>query len=160
MREYLLNVIGAALMVGVIGVLVPADGLKKYVVFIGSLCILGILLSPLTSLANFLVNIGSDGIYGIADSLNDEKKYDEKYCEYMSGLGREAIADEICRLLCENFSIPDGECHVGVTFSGEGEKVALGRVTVILSGRSVFRDPYEIEDYLSRLLGCEVVVTS
>lgn len=160
MREYLLNVIGAALIVGVIGILVPADGLKKYVVFIGSLCILGILLSPLNALSDFLGELGTDRLYGIADSLYDEKKYDEKYREYMSGIGCEAVADEICRLLCENFSISDSECHVGVTFSGEGEEVALGRVTVILSGRSVFRDPYEIEDYLSRLLGCEVVVTS
>ena len=159
MREYLMSLIMAALIVGLIGALVPegeGGGLRKYVTFAGCLCVLLLLISPITRVLGFVSEL-SDGDFDISlDKQTDQ--YEEQFKQYIMSLGEDSISAELVGVICEKFDISEQECHVKVdTYDAQGE-MAIGRVTVILSGKAIFRDPYEIEQYITGLLGCECTV--
>lgn len=159
MREYLMSLIMAALTVGLVGALVPegdGGGLRRYVTFVGSLCVLILLISPITSVLGFVGDL-SDGGFDISLE-NTTEQYEEQFRQYITSLGEESISVELADVICEEFNISEQECHVKVdTYELQGE-MAVGRVTVILSGKAIFQDPYEIEQYITGLLGCECTV--
>lgn len=159
MREYLMSLIMAALTVGLIGVLVPerdSGGIRRYVTFAGSLCVLILLISPVVRALDFVGEL-TDGGFDISFENNTEQ-YEEQFKQYISSLSEESMGAELVSVICEKFDISGEECHVKVdTYEADGEP-AIGRVTVILSGKAIFRDPYEIEQYITGLLGCECSV--
>ena len=159
MREYLMSLIVASLIVGLIGVLVPegdGGGLRRYVTFTGSLCVLILLISPVTRVLGFVSELSDGGVDVSFENRADE--YDEQFKQYITSLGEESITSELTDIICKQFDISDKECHVKVdTYDAQGE-MAIGHVTVILSGKAIFRDPYEIEQYITELLGCECTV--
>ena len=74
MREYLMSLIMAALIVGLIGALVPegeGGGLRKYVTFAGCLCVLLLLISPITRVLGFVSEL-SDGDFDISLDKQEE----------------------------------------------------------------------------------------
>lgn len=156
MREYLMSVIGAALIAGVISVIVPTgngEGLKKYVTLIGSLCVLCVLLSPLTSVLEFMSDL-SDG--DIAEWFNEsEKEYSGKYYEFLMSVGKDNVEDGISVLLFDTFGIPENESSVIAVVSERDGELIIVSVSITLTGKSVLKDPYAIEKYISTLLGCE-----
>jgi hypothetical protein len=159
MREYLMSLIIAALLVGLLGALVPegeGGGLRRYVTFIGCLCVLILLISPVTHMLGFMSEL-SDGDIDISFDTQDGQ-YEQQFKQYITSLGEDSITAELTRVICEKFDISEQECHVKIdTYDANGE-MAIGRVTVILSGKAIFRDPYEIEQYVNELLGCECTV--
>lgn len=157
MREYLMSIITAALIVGLVGALVPEGGdLHRYVTFAGSLCVLILLISPITRVLGFVGELTDGGIDLPLE--NSTEQYEEQFLQYITSLGNESIATELAGMICERFDIAEQECHVKVdTYEAQGE-MAIGRVTVILSGKAIFRDPYEIEQYITDLIGCECAV--
>lgn len=149
------------MIVGVIGAVVPdgsGDGLKKYVSFIGALCVLCVLISPLGGVVDFVGRLGDGGFDGFFDSLSDKGKYEQRYSDYLMSLGRDNISEGVRSLLSEKFGIPSDECRVSVKTREHDGTLAVESVTVILSGRSLFCDPYEIEEYISGLLNCKCTV--
>ena len=72
-------------------------------------------------------------------------------------MGKENIERGIVALLGEKFGIPERMLGDGRGAGTDGE-LEVVRVTVVLTGKSVLRDPYAIEAYISGLLGCECIV--
>ncbi|MBQ9079790.1 MAG: stage III sporulation protein AF [Clostridia bacterium] len=161
MREYLMNVIGASLLVGVISILAPegeGGGLRRYVSFIGALCVLALLISPLGELISYLGGLSEDSFDALTGESEARENYENRYNEYLLSLGKENVAVGVIQLLEERFDIPSDECHVKVSAEERDGELYIENVTVILSGKSLFRNPYEIEKYISELLGCECTV--
>ncbi len=159
MREYLMSVIGAALIAGVISIAVPSgsgEGLKKYVTLIGSLCVLCILLSPVTEVLGLMSKIADGGFSGWFE--NTEEEYGSKYNEFLLSVGRDNVEDGITALLNDQFGIPENECSVSAQVEERSGELVIVRVDIILSGKSVLKDPYAIEKYISKLLDCECIV--
>ncbi|HHT53921.1 MAG TPA: hypothetical protein GX011_03175 [Clostridiales bacterium] len=159
MREYLMSVIGAALLVGVVGMIIPAgagEGLKRHVGLVGSLCVLCILISPATKVLGTLSEFSEGGWSGWFEESGEE--YSRKYSDFLLSVGKENIERGIVALLGEKFGIPESECSVTAEVRERDGELEVVRVTVVLTGKSVLRDPYAIEAYISGLLGCECIV--
>ena len=159
MREYLMSVIGAAVVVGVICSLMPegeGGGLKRHVGFIGALCVLAILISPADEFLGWLDGLSEGGLDILVE--NERERYDRQYSQYLLTLGERELADEIVTLVCQEFDISSEQCHVKATIGHRDGKAVADQVTVILSGAALLRDPYEIEGFISQLLECECTV--
>ena len=156
MREYLMSVICAAITVGVIGALIPegeGGGLRRHVGFIGALCVTAILISPASRLLRFLGDLSVDDLDIYSGQSADA--YENEYKKYLQSLGERELSDGIAAAICDKFDIPDSLCHVNARiYEYDGHAVAQ-QVTVILSGSALLRDPYEIEAFVSEMLGCE-----
>lgn len=156
MSEYLMSVIGGALLAGVVVNLLPeggGEGMKKYVKLLAALCVLTILISPAVSLLESLGTLARGGFEGlISDNRTD---FEGEYRGYMLEVGKENIERGVAALLFDKYGIPEGECRVKAEVREGDEGLELIRINITLSGRSALRDPYAIEGYLSGLLDCE-----
>lgn len=159
MREYLLSVVAAAIAVGAVTALVPegeGGGLRRHVSFVGALCVLAILISPVGELMSFLSDLSFHGFGVAGDSTKSE--YEEIHAEYLQYASAENLSDSVAEVLCDRFGIPSEQCRVRVRVGSRDGRAVAEQVTVILSGGALLRDPYEIEGFISDLLGCECVV--
>lgn len=159
MSGYLMSVIGGALLAGVVTNLLPegsGEAMKKYVSLLGALCVLSILISPALSVLDWLGDLAGGGYDRWL--VRNEEKYDDKYREYMLSIGKENIEIGVAALLHEKFGIPEGECRVVAEVKEGTQGLELIKITITLSGGSVLKNPYLIEEYLSGLLDCECIV--
>ena len=160
MGEYLISVIGAALIGGVVTAALPDSGgggaLKKYVGFIASLCVLCIIIAPATKALDAVSGFFGGGLDGWLEEHN--QSYEDEYYGYLASYGKENAEEGIRELICREFSIDHENCHVSAEVSESDGKLRLDRIRVILSGDAVFKNPYEIEGYLSDVFECECIV--
>ena len=161
MRAYIYSVVCVA-AIGGIALMVSPDGMrsgiKKHMRLICSLCMLCVMISPVSELLNGIRDIGDeigdsgeeDRLHGIYESIYEEKN-EEVY--------RDSIGKTVKDQLYENLSVPSDECRVSVEFSDtDGDGIREPRkITVILSGGSIFKDPRRVEALVSKKFGCECV---
>ena len=57
--------------------------------------------------------------------------------------------------LCKEFEIIEDDIRTHIEWSGEGEDMRPQKVTVVLSGKAIWKDPAKIEAYVTSLLGCD-----
>lgn len=160
MSGYLLSVIAASLVVGVVGALVPAgegDGVRRTVCFVGALCVLCVLVAPVGNLLGWLGQVG-DGISSLFGHAGYEQQYEQQYRDYLLSFGADSVAEALREHICERFDIPEEQCHVRVATGEREGELCVDEVTVILAGTALFRDPYEIEAYIGELFGCRCTV--
>ena len=118
-----------------------------------------IMINPINELLGMIENIGDLGgnIGGEKNELESmyesiyEGNFESNYIGNIGGSVKEKLSDE--------FSIPQSECRVEVSFddaNGDGLREPK-IITVILNGGSIFRDPRKIEEYISKLYNCKCV---
>jgi hypothetical protein len=149
--EYFSTVIGVAVVCSLCTVISP-DAEVSYVKLIGGLCILCVLISPLSSFIGDAVNY-------IEDESFFEEMYGDVYVfENVEDIFDRALADasksEIERclesMLCHTFEIREQEIEVYVSL----EESSVSDVSVVLSGKAVFTDPHGIIEYIEETLAC------
>ena len=145
MSAYVYGLICASLAIGVAELLVPENAkTRPYLKLIFGLALLLVIVKPIGELADMLPHLG-DRIF--AESFEDGK-YEEIAEEQLAEAYRKGIAAE----LEATFGLDDFE--VGVHM---GEERKPARVTVTLMGADIFRNPYAIEEHISKAFGCECV---
>ena len=160
MAEYLMSVIGAALVGGVMVSVLPegsSGGLKKYMGFIVSLCVLSVVISPVTDALEAVSGFFDGGLREWVEK--SELDYESEYYKYLESYGKENAEEGISALICREFSIDQDDCHVSALVRENEGNLVLDEIRVILSGRAIFKNPYEIEKYLTDAFECEVVVS-
>lgn len=159
MREYLLSVVCAAITVGIIAALVPegeGGGLRRYVGLIGALCVVAILISPVRQVLDFFGGLSAKALN--ITSEQSAEMYEDEYKKYLQSLGERELSESIAEAICDKFDIQRRLCHVKAEIYRYDDVAEVGRVTVILSGSALLRDPYEIERFVADMLKCECTV--
>lgn len=162
MNKYLTSIILISVAVGLIEALSPTyHGLEKYVRTIGIFLILIMTVAPgielLSSLdENFLGSLRDDILDGAGEE--SDKYYEDMLGKYLNGYSKREYAEETERLLGEKFGIPADECEVILSTESEDGSLVIKNIKILLSGASVFKNPYEIENYFSDMTGCKVEV--
>ena len=133
------------------------SGIKKHMRLICSLCMLCIMISPIGEILSGINDIGNKVNFGDGEQLHGiyESIYESRNEEgYNDSIGKAVKAE-----LSEKMSILDKECRVMVEFSDADQDGFREprKITVILSGSSVFKNPRQVEDYVSEKFGCECV---
>ena len=160
MKNYFLTLIAASLVAVLVGILSPDGervGIAKHMKLLTSLFLVCVLINPLQS-----------GIVGLQKLMNGELSLpeldgsgQEDHLQQMEDVLNGASVNYFCDMLTETiegqFSIEKGSVRCLVEWEQTGETLTPGRVTVILSGKAIWKDPREIEAFVSELLGCECV---
>ena len=161
MKNYLITVITISICIGVYHIISPHfRGIEKYSKIIGMLVVLCVVISPIKELAKAFDENGlqdlKDNILNTDDEIPNE--YDEIFKEYLSAFSIEEIKREIKEIMAQEFDIPKEECEINVFTEKENEKLKISEVQILLSGKSIFKNPYTIEEYFENLLGCTCLV--
>ena len=161
MRTYIYSIVCMAAVGGIVLIVSPdgiRSGIKKHMRLICSLCMLCVMISPIGEILNGINDIGNkindsdedEQLHGIYESIY-ESKSDEGY--------NESIGKSVKAELNKKMSVPEKECRVSVEFSDTDQDGFREprKITVILSGSSVFMNPRQVERFVAEKFGCECV---
>lgn len=163
MDKYLVSVILVSISVGLCDVLLPEhNDIERLVKFIGVLVILVVIVSPIGKLIQsfdekILYDI-KENIIGLQDDIIND--YNERLNQYLNEYSIDLVEQEIKIALEERYNIPNDECSVTVKTMFEDEQMGILNIQILLSGASIFKNPYDIEKYISDLwnVECEVLI--
>ena len=161
MQSYLISIVITSVAIGFYNVLTPKhNGIEKIVKLIGMLIILLTVLGPIL---NFLKNFDDDVLDSIKDELSVPKEeqindYSTIFQEYLNSSSLVQLEEKIKEILEKNYAIPKGECQVNIFTQNDGVNASLDKIQILLSGASIFKNPYHIEDHIKQNLGCDCQV--
>ena len=158
MKSYFLSIAATALIASIVSILSPAGeggGISRHLKLFTSLLLVCVLISPI-----------GGWIGGIQDWFNGELAFpwedtekniennnlqdrlDEMSTEYFTALLTETLERE--------FSIETGDLRCVVIWQSENDPDHLRpeRVTLLLSGRAIWKNTEAMEDFVTSLLGC------
>lgn len=161
MKNYLITIITVSICVGIYNVISPQfKGIEKYSKMIGMLIVLCVIVSPIK---NLLSTFDEDALEEFKNSIIDydngeDNQYDEIFKNYFSSFSVDELENEIGNILLKEFDIPNDECDISISTEYKDGKLCPSKVQILLSGKSIFKNPYTIEERFSKLLECTCVV--
>ena len=160
MSEYIFTIIAVSVAVGFFLALTPeCGGIDKYVRMIGMLVILCAMVSPI---GKFFQNLDGDFLDRLRDELisqkQDSENYDEIFREYLENFSLNDIKSTISDMLNKEFNIPENEAQINITTDIVEGTPSIKNVQILLSGNSIFQNPYKIEEFVKNNLKCDCQV--
>ena len=165
MKEYIMTLVGTALVITVVSMLAPDGKLGKYVQLVGAICILCVCVSPVVSFVSKISSADGAG-FELEDEIfgdyidEDEKgegivaKYSGIYQDSLLEKGGANMSEGLKSMLCRDMGLKYDEIEVYVKLCEGEEKYIPENVSIVLCDSAVFADPHEITEYVSSLLGC------
>ena len=158
MDNYLLTIVLVSIGIGLCDLLSnELAGVGRYIKIIGSLIILIAIISPIITLIDDLNN---DFLTNFKDSLDiNNSDINSKYNEILNGYIINYSIEEVKQYVYEElqvkFSIPQNESEINIITSNLSGQAKIDHLQILLSGASIFKNPYTIEDYFKSLFNCE-----
>ncbi len=148
MREYIMKVIGMAILVGLSEQFLPPNTkMRSYVRLFGSLCLLLLLIAPIGKITD-LPNL----FEGFEVEISESSEYEK----ILEGSIKDTVRKEMSAALIKELGVGE-ETRIGISFA-DGTPLRVKKVLITVTGRDIFKNPYEMEETVTRLLGCECVV--
>ena len=156
-KTYLLSIFATALLITVVDILAPGgSGLSKHLKLVTSLVFVCILISPTLSFAEKLKDF-ANGDWELAIEGDIEDHYSSELQNALDDASKEYFENMLDLTLCKEFDIAEDNLRVAVEWIGETENLRPQKVSVILSGKAIWKNPAKIEEYVTSLLGCVCV---
>ena len=161
MSGYVYSIVCVSAAIGIACALSPdgvGGGLKKHMKLVCALCFLCVLIGPLLGVLDSVKDTFEDigaGLDGEDEELRRE--YEMIYNEYIEGGYGDNIETAVKELLSLRLGISSENVRANVRFedkNGDGVK-EIGKITVILSGKEIFRNPAEIKACITETFDCE-----
>lgn len=146
MNTYLYSLAVAAVLVALVCTLVPENAMQ-HAKLLCSLCVIALLITPVMS----LVNAVGQGAWEIPESWQDAQQQEQEYEQLSDAL----VVGQLQVLLEREQGLPPAQCRILVEW---GEDGGVQEVTLVLSGKAIWRDPDPIVAYVRGLLDCECKV--
>ena len=158
-KNYLFSIMLVSVAAGAAEILAPegeGGGLKKHVRLLVSLIVLAVLIAPVSGLLGYISNFDNyRGLFGAGHpGEGDFSAQAENTRQRILERGESEVAAGVTALLYDRFGIPGEEAKVVPELATGDAGIEVKKLTIVLYGRSVWKNPYEIEDYFVRLLGC------
>ena len=163
MKIYIISIAAVSVVASFVVLLAPegkSGGISKFLKLLTSLCILAVISDPLIS---FSKNILSSKPKNIADTLTEgisDSDSESVFFESVSKFSASQLNSELTRLICSKFSLDRGNISVDSSYSVTEDGISFESVRVKLSGYAIFKDPREIESFVTALTGlpcrCEI----
>ena len=154
MQEYLLSLLIVSIAIALVQLLAP-NATASHVKLICSLIFICVLASPLPQFLKKLPELSKE-ILNITNQPSSDNEYEEIMNDALENASKTYLAQALTSLLVERFSIPAGEVRCAIQWSGDGTAEPQ-KVTVILSGSAIWKNPDPIEAAVTELLGCPCV---
>lgn len=146
MSGYLYSLAVAAVLIALVCTLVPEPA-AQHARLLCSLCVIFLLITPVMS----LVNAVGQGAWEIPDAWQDEQQEEQDYGQFSDAL----VIGQLQVLLESEQGLPPDQCRILVEWDADG---GVRLVTLLLSGKAIWRDPDPIAAYVQELLDCQCKV--
>ena len=154
MKAYILTIFATALLITVVDILAPSGGAAKHLKLVTSLVFVCVLISPTVSLAQRLQDF-ANGNWELAIEEEVKDHYSSQLQNALDDASFAYFEGMLKQTICKEFAITEDDLSVRVDWGGEGDSLRPQKVTVILSGKAIWKDPAKMEEFVSSLLGCD-----
>lgn len=161
MKEYLISVIWVSIIVGICELIAPhSESIKKNLKMIGALCVVCVVITPILSITQLSGEAAEDLKNEILENQTEDltSEYESIFENYLTNFSEDAVKSSIEELLDKRFEVPREESDVVIFTETTNNTRKLVKVQILLSGGSIFKNPYNIEEYFSELCGCNCEV--
>ena len=142
MGEYLYSLALVAVLVALVCTLVPESAMQ-HAKLLCSLCVIALLVSPVMSLVQAVGN----GTWEIPEAWQEGEGEEQNYEQFSDAL----VVGQLQVLLEREQGLSPKECRILVQW---GEDGGVREVTLLLSGKAIWRDPDPLCTYVEELLDC------
>ena len=157
MKEYLFSLVCISLFCSVFGLLsFGGKGGDAGVRRVLSLVILIAVFAPLPGLISDLAKSDLDNIADLVGDTGGEDDTD-RFIEGLEMYGAQYVNAEISRDVSQRFDAAESEISAIASFGMKDGALYLEKITVILSGKAIWKNPHEIEKYVEERYGCNCV---
>ncbi len=157
MRNYLIALLSASLLAALIGVLSPSGekgALEKHMRLISVLFLICVLIAPAKSALKGLEGLISGDIVPSLPDYGDRPSYEDQMEEALGEASTAYFTEMLTQMLEEQFEIASGEVRCIVAWSEEDGTLKPTQVTVVLSGKAIWKNPQDMESFVEGLLHC------
>lgn len=161
MKQYLLNILTLSLACGLLDMLTPAgerEGLRRGVRLLAGLCLLCVMIRPLTDLRDAVLSLDL-GAWARGAEHEAETEYERLMEQKLTAVSRAQLHEDVLTLLCEQLGIARENCTLTLEMDDTAQTLTVRRVWIVLHGSAVLRDPREISAAVEAALGCECIVS-
>jgi len=148
MGGYLYTLAAASVLISLICALVPSSS-TQHVKLLCSLCVICLLCAPLGKLMRAV----KDGELDLPPEWTEPPAEESE--QDMSQVAESLLAGQLQDLLQKEFALAPTECRIYSEWSDAGK---VTKITLVLSGKAIWRDPDPIKAYVQGLMGCPCVV--
>jgi hypothetical protein len=163
MREYIIELFALALCCAVVELLSPegeGGGIARHIKLMTGLCLLCVLVTPVVSLLSSGIDLPARLEAALSDwlSIRDQadKDFSDRWQEEYEQLDVTFASQTIAGMLQDKFLIAAGDVSVEVV--PDESQSLISHVRVALSGRAIWQNTHEIEQYIEKTLGCECII--
>ena len=150
MKSYIISVILTAVGAFVAVKLSP-DGrggtFSPYVRLISSLALICVMISPITSLLSCDVEASVEDIMSKIE-LESYGFYESGMTVSLSKINASTLSNVLSEKICEKFDLERDNVSVEVKYTVTPEKTEYNKILVLLSGKAIFKNPREIENFV------------
>ena len=160
MKEYLLALLAASLCAMLIGLLSPhgeGGGLGAHVKLLLALFLICVLVTPLSEAVG-TVRDWLAGDLPFLEAEENEEDYREQLESSLTESSKGYFVQRLTETLRQKFSLENGTVRCVVQWNEGESDIRPTRVTVLLSGSGIWKDPHAIREFTEELLQCECVV--
>lgn len=160
LQSYLVTLLAASFITALIRILSQnkeGSDISKYIKLLTSLFLVCVLIVPLQSVVEKLQSFRNNTAEIPGIELPEENAYRNQLEAALDQASTTYFTQMLTQMLETQFSVETGELRCTVQWKQENGTLSPVRVTVILSGKAIWKDPKQIEAFVSDLLGCECV---
>ena len=158
MKSYLLTLLFTSLVIAMVNLLTPhgeRGGTEKHMKLLTSLLLLTLLVAPLGNAVTGLREwINGSLLPPWAE--NKAEEFESEVQEELHAASKKYFTEMLTQTLEKSFEIETGNIRCSVIW--KKDESAPEKITVILSGKAIWKDPKEIREFVSQLTACECTV--
>ncbi len=154
MKEYIISLISLSLFAAAVLAIAPSSQ-ERYTRLLCALCLICVMVSPVVS---FIESFKGIELGSLTDGVETEQDHERLFLDSISKMSADQLSQELSRRVSSEFGIAPSELGFSVGYRTENGAMTVERIDLRLSGAALLHDPYEIEEYLSRLTGVSCLV--
>ena len=160
MNGYLIALLSTALGISLVSILTSdgaGGGIAKHVRLLSSLILICILIIPFENLIEKLKNLTSGEITFPGIELPEENDAKDQLQGTLDDASKQYFVQSLTQMLEKQFAIQSGDLRCNVRWTQQEDRAVPQKITVILSGSAIWKDPHPIEAFVTELIGCECI---
>ena len=160
MEAYIISLLSTSLAIALVSILTPegtAGGIAKHVRLLSSLLLLSILTVPIGNCIKELQKIANGDFSILGMEIPNENDVQNDLQATLDETSKRYVLQSLTQRLEEEFAIDTGDIRCVAVWENQDQKAVPIRVTVLLSGSAIWKDPKPIEAFVSNLLGCDCI---
>ncbi len=155
MKEYVFSLVCVSLIAALFTLLCPEDAtLQKGFRFVLVLVIMCAVFLPSESVKAILDGSYAEnfeGLFGSQDEEFDASHFADSFEKY----GAQYVNAQIKKDICAVFNIADSDCRIVSSFGMKDGGLYFEKITIMISGKAVWKDPHAMEDHITENYGCK-----